>query len=145
MRELVYEILSTDGPFTAIIPLSRIKQLGGIQNIPDIAAGPWCGIRMMPTLPGMGPDEPAGFKGVHLQEVMLWVYDVPQYYERIDKAQKAARAALLSAAPRSIVIADGSTVRLQCATWEGESEDQYDDQWRASTRNQSFRLTGSGI
>jgi hypothetical protein len=143
MREMFYDILKTTPAFTAIIPVGRIHQLGGISTPPDPQQGPWAGLRQMPMLQGISPD--GALKGMHRQECVLWVYDVPRHYERIDKAHKAARAALLAAAPRSLVIADGTTVHLTCVDWNGQSEDNYDDQWRASTRSASYYLTGSGI
>ena len=143
MREMARDILINTAAFTAIIPTSRIHQLGGITSPPDIAAGPWAGIRMMPLERGIGPD--GTLKGSHRQEVVLWIYDEPRYYERIDQAHKIARAAFLAAAPRSKVIADTTTVWLTCVEWNGESEDNYDDQWRASTRSASFWFVGSGI
>jgi hypothetical protein len=143
MREMMRDILATTTAFTAVIPAARIHQLGGILTPPDIVVGPWAGLRMMPLERGQGPD--LTLKGVHRQEVVLWIYDQPRYYERIDQAHKIARAALLAAAPRSKVIADGSTVWLNCVEWNGESEDNYDDQWRASTRSASYWFVGSGI
>jgi hypothetical protein len=145
MREIVYAILTTDGPFTAVIPASRIHGLGGLQAVPDITEGPWAGFRMLPMERGIGPDAAAGRGGAHRQNMQLWIYDLPGHFERIDQAHKAARVALLSAAPMSMRIADGTTVSLNCVEWQGENEDQFDDQWRASTRNQSFQLIGSGI
>jgi hypothetical protein len=144
MREIARDILINTAAFTAIIPATRISQLGGITSPPDITVGPWAGIRMMPMLKGIGPGE-GSLKGSHRQELTLWIYDQPRYYERIDQAHKIARAAFLAAAPRSKVIADGGTVWLTCVEWNGESEDNYDDQWRASTRSASYYFVGSGI
>jgi hypothetical protein len=143
MREIARDILVNTAAFTAVIPAIRIYQLGGILSPPDIATGPWAGLRMMPLLRGQGPD--LTLKGSHTQEVVLWVYDQPRYYERIDQAHKIARAAFLAAAPRSKVLADATTVWLTCVEWNGESEDNYDDQWRASTRSASYNFVGSGI
>lgn len=143
MREIARDILVNTAAFTAIVPITRISQLGGITSPPDITAGPWAGIRLMPMLRGQGPD--GALKGVHRQELALWIYDVPRYYERIDQLHKIARAAFMAAAPRSKVIADGSTVWLTCVEWNGENEDNYDDQWRAATRSASYYFVGSGI
>jgi hypothetical protein len=143
MREMARDILINTAGFTAVIPVARIHQLGGITSPPDINMGPWAGIRMLPMLRGQGPD--GALKGSHRQEVVLWIYDQPRYYERIDAAHKIARAAFLAAAPRSKILADTSVVWLTCVEWNGESEDNYDDQWRASTRSASYNFVGSGI
>lgn len=137
MREIVFDVLTHDTPLLAVIPAGRFKELGSLQSPPDLAQGPWAGIKMVPLAPGVGP--------VQLQGVEVWVYDQPGSYEVIDQVNRLIRTALLAAAPRSFTGSDLRRIWLNSVEFQGESGDLFDDQWRAAVRNQFFRLAGSGI
>jgi hypothetical protein len=136
MRAAIYELLTSDAAFTALVPQERIIQVNnqGIDDdqVLDAGEGMYATIGIDSRDPALMPRT-----GVIVARVELTVFDTPGDYSRIDNALLRAKAAAELALPAFF---GGQWV--QAADWEGESEDAYDDILRAIYRSMTWRVVG---
>jgi hypothetical protein len=145
MRELVYGLLAADAAFTTLVPAARIKSASSVTDVPDFSISRLAIVRMRASNDGIRKEEGTTLRGSQQVRCVIFIYDGRgASYEDLDQALRAARRALLAAPPRSFSGPDGMQW-LNCVTWEGDSDDFFDDAWNAITKNGSFLLTGSGF
>jgi len=128
-RKAVYEILTNDPAFTALMPV--VYERGSVPDAPQVPFA----VLTMAGSPRQGRSLPM------LPRAELWCYQDRGDYGDIDAA--LARADELLTAATQYVSQDG-TSRLAEATPQGWSGDLYDDTYRANTRNAGYLLVGSG-
>jgi len=144
MREALYSILVNDPAVTTLIPAARIKESASVTDTPDFTVGKLVIIRMRSSFDGVRKED-ASLRGGQQARCALFAYDERGgSYEDLDRILRTARTALLAAPPHKFTGPDGDQW-LNSVTWEGDSEDFFDEPWNAITKNAAFLLTGSGF
>jgi len=80
---------------------------------------------------GMGP--------VNRSNVTVWAYDKDRDYQRIDQMLKRIRVLF-----EAVEATQTDTGWITTIRWTGDSEDLFDDVYRASARNSAYQMTDSG-
>lgn len=81
-----------------------------------------------------------GVGTVHRRDLQVWAHDEPGDYSVIDDLLNRVRIVLT--AVEAYQVTDGKWI--SCITWQGDSEDLYDDGPGTIVRNGSYIVTGSG-
>jgi hypothetical protein len=135
VKKLVYDMLTVDAGFTAIIPAARFVERGTLVGT-DPLSRPFATYSVTSIV-----RNPHGGGSSFLE---VFVYDDRGSYEQITSALRAARAALSNFAERKRTRSDGSVVRLVEAYWQGEGPELFDELLEAGLRSSSWQLIGSG-
>lgn len=129
MRRLVYNLLSTNAPFMALLPGGLF---GDRAEFPVPLEKPFGVLLHEGPLPGV--------RSHRQYRSALWVHDEPGDYTKIDEVLRAAEILLVAAVPVSL-----NGVWLNDVQWTGVSGDLSDDARRTNVKNTNFLLTGNGM
>jgi hypothetical protein len=135
MKKLIYDLLTTNAGFLAVVPAVRLVERGTLEGTDPLQ-------RPFATYTVTSITRSAHGSGTSFAEV--FVYDERGSYENINSALRAARAALSSFSERQRTRADGSVVRLVEAVWQGEGPEGIDELLKAGVRSAVWQLIGSG-
>lgn len=131
LRNHVYGLLSA-APALNAVGLGPTNLYANFSaDSPDVRR--FCVIRWGVSAPGVGRARPV--------IMTLWAYDRDPDYSWISAVLAAAEGVLTGAGPVQLSAIDWT----MDATWQGGSDDLYDDGYQAYTRNASYRLVATGI
>ena len=127
-RQWIYERLIINPALTAIVPSQSMVAGGALTGSP--AVRPFLIIRVNEEASELNDDERPV---VTRREAVIWVYDEPGSYKKIDAALVVIRGILTGPV--------NASTGISCR-WQGDSVELADDDLKAITRNASFSMYG---
>jgi hypothetical protein len=127
-REWLYDTLRINPSLTAFIPSSSMYGASALTGSPP--SRPFLVIRVNEEASELNEDDRPV---VSRREAVIWVYDEPGSYKRIDASLVAIRNILTGQVKAPSAIS---------CRWQGDSTELVDDDLKAVTRNSAYSLYG---
>lgn len=128
-RDVVWQRLTTD-PQLAVLGIDSLTTFGVMGADSPRREGVWVVLRWGLIEPGPGRDSLS-----NVVNLDVWAYNAePDYKPVVDVLQRC----------RALLVGMEGFSGVSSVQWTGDSEDLWDDVYRAVTRNSSYRIAASG-